>query len=95
MSVRSAASPRSISSQISASAMKSRPAPPHSVGNRRAEDAELAHPVDERHVELVLHVVLHGDGQDPLVDEASDGVLDVLLLFGEREVDGHASTLYA
>ena len=86
ISVRNAASPRSISSQASASETKSSPAPPYSSGIDDPEDAELGHPLDQLQVELVVDVVLDRDRQDALVHEGADGVLDQPLLVGELEV---------
>ena len=86
ISVRNAASPRSISSQASASATKSRPAPPYSSGMTMPEDPELGQPLDQLEVELVLDVVLDRDRQHALVHEGADGVLDQPLLVGQLEV---------
>ena len=47
---------------------------------------ELGHPLDQLEVELVVDVVLDGDGQDPLVDEPPYRLLDQPLLVGEVEV---------
>jgi hypothetical protein len=51
-----------------------------------AEDAELRHPCDRIHVELVLDVVLDCVWEDAVVDELADGVLQQSLLVGELEV---------
>ena len=53
------------------------------------EDAELGHSVDQLHVEPVRDVVLDRHGQDALVHEGADGVLDEALLVAELEVDRH------
>ena len=53
-----------------------------------AEDPELGHALDQLHVELVVDVVLDGDGQHALVHEGADGLLDQALLVGELEVHG-------
>ena len=44
--------------------------------DRRAEQPELGHALDDPHVELVVDVVLDGDRQHPLVHELADGLLD-------------------
>jgi len=78
MSVRKAASPRSISSQARASETKSRPAPPYR--------AQLGHALDHGHVQAVLDVVFDRVREDALVHEFAHGVLDQPLLVCEREV---------
>ena len=92
ISVRNADSPRSISSQISASHTKSRPAPPYSVGNRRAQQAQLGHALDDAHVEVVVDVVLLCDRQNPAVDELAHRLLDRALLVGQIEVHSSGSS---
>ena len=37
-------------------------------------------------VEVMVDVVLHGDRHDPLVDEPSNGVLNLPLLVGQGEI---------
>ena len=58
------------------------------LGDHDAEDPELRHALDQLHVELVVDVVLDRDGQDPLVDEGANRLLDQALLVGELEVHG-------
>src|SRR5438876_11656263 len=53
-----------------------------------AEQAELGHPLDRRHVQTVRNVVLDCMGKDALVDERSYRVLDESLLVGQLEVYG-------
>ena len=60
-----------------------------------AEDPELGHSLDQLHVETVRDVVLDGDREDALVHEGAHGVLDQLLLVGEREVHAREPTLTA
>ena len=91
ISVRNAASPRSISSQASASDDEVEPGAAVLLRDDDPEDPELGHPLDQLEVELVVDVVLDRDGQHALVHERPDGVLDQPLLVGELEV--HARSL--
>src|SRR5919202_1078559 len=58
------------------------------LGDRDPEDAELGHALDHLRVEPVRDVVLDRVGEDPLVDEAPDGLLEQPLLVGQPEVHG-------
>ena len=80
MSVRKAASPRSISSQTSASETKSSPAPPYSSGIVIPRRPELGHALDDAHVEVVVDVVLDRVRKDALVHELANGRLHLALL---------------
>ena len=52
------------------------------LGDRDPEQAELLHLLDDRLGELVLVVVLLGDGDDLVVDELAHHLGDRLLLVG-------------
>ena len=52
------------------------------------EQAELGHAVDCLRVEAMIDVVLDGIGQDTVVDEPPDRLLDLPLLVGEGEIHG-------
>ena len=91
ISVRNAASPRSISSQTSASETKSSPAPPYSSGITLPSRPELGHALDHAHVEVVVDVVLDRVRQHALVHEGANGVLDQALLLGQVEFIGAES----
>ena len=91
MSVRNAASPRSISSQASASATKSRPAPPYSSGTTIPRIPSSAMPSISSRSSLWSMSFCDRDREDALVHEWPDGVLDQPLLVAELEV--HARSL--
>src|SRR5438034_6158398 len=58
-----------------------------------AEQAELGHPLDRRHVQTVRNVVLDCVGKDALVDERSYRVLDESLLVEGMRSEEHTSEL--
>ena len=59
--------------------------------NDDAEQAQLGHPLDDPHVEVVVDVVFDRVRQDSLVDERTDGLLDQFLFRAQREF--HAASL--
>ena len=91
ISVRNAASPRSISSQTSASDDEVEPGAAVLLGDDDPEQAELGHALDDPQVEVVVDVVLDRVREHALVHERADGVLDQALLVGELEVHGGKS----
>ena len=91
ISVRNAASPRSISSQESASETKSSPAPPYSSGITIPRIPSSAIPSISSRSSLWSMSFCDRDREDALVHERADGVLDQPLLVGELEV--HAPSL--
>ena len=52
------------------------------------EQAELGHAVDCLRVEAMVDVVLDGGGQDAIVDEPPNRLLNLPLLVGEGEIHG-------
>ena len=54
--------------------------------DRRAQDAQLGHALDDPHVEVVVDVVVLGDRHHPPVDELTDGLLDRPLVVGQLKV---------
>ena len=88
ISVRNADSPRSISSQTSASDDEVHPRAAVLLRDHDAEQAELGHALDDAHVEEVVDVVLDRVREDALVDEAANRLLNVALLVGQVEVHG-------
>ena len=58
------------------------------LGDHDAEQAQLAHPLDDRHVEVVVDVVLDRVRQNALVDELADGRLHLALLRAQLEIHG-------
>ena len=56
-----------------------------------AKAHEVGHALDQRQVEVVVDVILDGDREHALVDEAPHRLLDQALLFGEGEVHGRKS----
>jgi hypothetical protein len=91
MRVRKAASPRSISSQISASVTKSSPAPAYSSAIGAPSRPSSAIPLDDAHVEPMGDVVRVRHGDDPGVDELAHRLLDRALLVRQVEVDAGGS----
>ena len=59
--------------------------------DRRAEQAELGHPLDDAHVEVMVDVVLLGHRQHPPVDELAHRLGDRALLIGQLEVHARSS----
>ena len=58
------------------------------LGDDDPEQAEFRHPLDDTDVEVMVDVVLDRVGQDPLVDELTNGRLDLPLLRREVELHG-------
>ena len=64
------------------------------LGDRGAEEPELAHPREDLAVDLALLVPLADVGQDLGLGEGADALADEPVLVGEGEVD-HARHAYA
>ena len=88
MSVRKAASPRSISSQESASRDEVEPGAAVLLRDDDPEEAELGHALDDPQVEVVVDVVLDRVREHALVHELADGRLHLALLRGQLEIHG-------
>ena len=86
--MRNADSPRSISSQTSASETKSIPAPPYSSGITMPSSPSSAMPSMTPMSRRWLMSFSIAFGKHALVDEAADGLLNVALLVGEIEIHG-------
>ena len=92
--MRNAASPRSISSQASASADEVEPGAAVRLGDHDAEEPELRHALRSGRGRAGGRCrCCDCDRQDPLVDEGAHGVLEQALLDGELEVHGPRSLI--
>ena len=61
--------------------------------DHRPQQAQLGHPLDDAHVEVVVDVVLLRDRQDATIDELAHGLLDRALLVGQIEIHRGAPSL--
>ena len=84
---RNEVSARSSSSHRSAEADVVHPGAAVGLGDRRAEEAELAHPLEDLAMDLALLVPLADVRQDLGLGEVADGLAHELVLVGQGEVD--------
>ena len=92
ISVRNAASPRSISSHDERLRDEVEPGAAVLLGDDDPEQAQLGHALDHVQVEMVVDVVLDRVRQHALVHEVANRLLDQALLVGELEVHRGEST---
>ena len=91
ISVRNAASPRSISSQDERLGDEVEPRAAVLLGDHDPEQAQLGHALDHAQVQVVVDVVLDRVRQHPRVDEIANRLLDQALFVCELEVHSRES----